>query len=226
MALPDYSSLKEDPHYLAEVGSGIWLMDDHRWALKVWETQRRSQTYTLVHADYHWDACYDYNCSPEEEAKLIAANSEEVAELVAQDVWIRYDSFIAPAIKRGLIHTVHFYCLQDGPGDNGLHEEFLTACNAEQVIHKTSYELARVSVDGASIFDLCLDLFNKCAYWESGDLWNDQEILSFLEIVRSLIIRAEIVTISLSFNYSGTHNDTRHLAALVVPVVLAYRGNA
>ena len=226
MPLPDCSSLVENPDYLADLGCGVWLMDDHRWALKVWETQRKHHAYTLVHADFHWDACYDYHYSVEEEAKLLAASSAEVGELVANDDWIRYDSFIAPAIKRGLIHTVHFYCLQDGPGDNGLYEEFMTACQATQVLHKTPQELASARIDGPYIFDLCLDLFNRCDDWEEGDLWKDQEVIAFLETVRHLIVRAEIATVSLSFNYSGTHEDTRHLAALVLPILLTYRGDA
>ncbi len=225
MELPDCSSLVENPDYLTEIGHGVWLMDDHRWALKVWEAQRTHHSYTLVHADFHWDACYDFHGVAEEEARLVAASSEEIGRLVAEDKWIRFDSFIAPAIKRGLIHTVHFFCLQDDPGDNGLHEEFMTACQAEQFLHKTPRELAGARIDGPWIFDLCLDLFNKCDAWKEGDLWKDQEILAFLETVRHLIEGAEIVTVSLSFNYSGADGDTRHLAALVLPVLLAYRGD-
>ncbi len=85
MPLPDCSSLVENPDYLTDLGSGVWLMDDHRWALKVWETQRAHRAYTLVHADFHWDACYDFLYSAEEEARLMAASSEEIGELVARD---------------------------------------------------------------------------------------------------------------------------------------------
>lgn len=223
MAIPEYASLVEDDSYLADIGSGVWLMDNHRWALKVWETERVSFGYTLVHADYHWDACYDFHELPDDEAQLIAASSQRIAELVAEDELIRYDSFIAPAVRRGLIRAIHFYCLQCGLGDDALDENFLQACGATQVIHTDAQSLARAQLVGPVIFDLCLDLFNRSDTWADSNLWTDTEILAFMATVRPLIKQAEIVTVSLSFNYSGTASDTRHLAELVLPEILACR---
>lgn len=223
MLIPDYVSLVEDDSYLANIGNGVWLMDDHRWALKVWETERTHSSYTLVHADYHWDGCYDFHDLPEEEAQLIAAPSQRIAELVAEGEMISYDSFIAPAVKRGLIHTVHFYCLQRGPGDDALDEDFLQDCGATQIIHLDAQSLAAAKLVGPTIFDLCLDLFNRSDNWAEGALWPDTEVLAFMAMVRPLIKQAELVTVSLSFNYSGTAADTRHLAKLVLPEVLACR---
>jgi hypothetical protein len=221
-ALP-HELLAENDEYLAHVGNGVWLMDDHRWALQVWETERKSSGYTLIHADYHWDACYDFYDLPDDEADLIAASPQRICELTAEGELIRYDSFIAPAIRRGLIHTVHFYCLQDGLGDNALDEKFLLACGAKQIIHSDGKSLALAQISGPTIFDLCLDLFNRSDQFAEGDLWPDVEILEFLETVRQLIKQAELVTVSMSFNFSGTEADTRHLSQLVLPIVLAFR---
>ena len=219
----NFSAIVEDENYLAHLGQGVWLMDDHRWALKVWETERKSLRYSLIHADYHWDCCYDFNDNQEEEERLLTASSSEIAKLVAEGEWIRFDSFIAPAIRRGLIHTVHFYCLQDGIGDNALDTDFLKLCNARQVIHSNALSLANSIVEAPFIFDLCLDLFNRSDQWEKGELWSDNEIVEFLTTVKSLVRVAEMVTISMSFNYSGTAADTRHLTALVAPIMLEYR---
>lgn len=75
------------------------------------------------------------------------------------------------------------------------------------------------------IFDLCLDLFNHADGKEfEGDLWTDAGVLEFLDAVSSHIIAAAVVTISLSFRYSGEEEDTRHLAQLIVHRILELRG--
>ena len=73
------------------------------------------------------------------------------------------------------------------------------------------------------IFDLCLDLFNRSDDWAEGDLWSDAEIDGFLGEVARLITAAELVTVSMSFNYSGTAENTRHLTKFVIPRILALR---
>ncbi len=223
MAAFEFDTLNEDDSFLTDLGGGIWLMDDHRWALKVWETEKRGDHYSLVHADYHWDGCYDFHDQPGEEERLLRATSAQLSQLVAEGELIRYDSFIAPAVKRGLFHTVHFYCLQDNSGDDGLDDGFLRSCGARQVIHKSTQELVKADIVWPLMFDLCLDLFNRSDMWAEGDLWSDAEIIAFLKEVGPLLTAAELVTVSLSFNYSGTPNDTRHLAKLVIPRLLALR---
>ena len=80
---------------------------------------------------------------------------------------------------------------------------------------------------GPLIFDLCLYLFNHADDLEfEGVLWTDADVLEFLEATSSHILTAAVVTISLSFGYSGTEEDTRHLAQLVVPRILELRGLA
>lgn len=220
----DFDSLVEDDQFLTHVGEGIWLMDNHRWALKVWETERRHDSYTLVHADYHWDACYDFHDTPEQEDLLLSASPADVSKLVAAGKCIKLDSFIAPAIRRGLVKTVHFYCFQYE--DEALDEDLLKSCGAKQVFHSSVESLVAAHIDGPLIFDLCLDLFNRSDQWKKGDLWSNEEISNFLESVRPLVVESDIVTIAMSFNYSGTHGDTRHLAKLVVPTLLAQRHDA
>ena len=57
-----------------------------------------------------------------------------------------------------------------------------------------------------------------------GELWTDADVLGFLGTMSSLIRAAAVVTISLSFGYSGTEKDTRHLAQLAVSRILELRG--
>ncbi len=137
---------------------------------------------------------------------------------------ITYDSFIAPAVRRGLFSEVHFYCLQaeSEPLQVELCEEF----DAPQTMHPDAASLASVVTASPLIFDLCLDLFNRSDNCDEGDLWSDDEVLMFLETVKHHIKAAELVTISLSFGCSGTAEDTRHLAELVVPRIVGWRKRA
>jgi UPF0489 domain len=219
----DYDTLVEDDSYLVDLSSHVWLMDDHRWALSVWLAECKNFAYSLIHADYHWDACYDFHGSPDMERELLSASKERLHDLISQGEWIRYDSFIAPALRIGLIKAVHFYCLQDEQSDNAFCEDFLAKCGATQVIHSDANSLASVKLNQPYIFDLCLDLFNHSDQWAEGVLWPTTEINAFLTTLQTLIQGAELVTISMSFNYSGTAEDTRKLTALVVPKILEWR---
>jgi hypothetical protein len=158
----------------------------------------------------------------EAQERLAAADVDSLRAMTADGSYIRYDSFIAPAIRRGLLSEVHFYCLQDDsePLDDDLCEGF----HVQQVIHPDVASFAVAAPADTRIFDLCLDLFNRAddKVYE-GDLWTDEEILGFLESIKHHIIAAELVTISLSFAYSGTEDDTRRLAELVVPAIVAMR---
>lgn len=74
----DFSNLVEDDKFLVDLSLGVWLMDNHRWALKVWETERQRTRYTLSHAGFHCDACYDFHDEAEKEAPLPNASSEQI----------------------------------------------------------------------------------------------------------------------------------------------------
>jgi hypothetical protein len=224
----NYSKLKEEDAYFEALGDGLWLMDDHRWALIAWEQAAvaTEKPYVLVHADYHWDGCYDSHDSPAEEALLTLAAAPALYQLVKAANWIRYDSFIAPAIVRGLVGEVHFYCKQQDQYDIGIDGELLRRFAASQHFHDTPATLALVAPGRPLIFDLCLDLFNrpdKNNKMYEGVLWSNDEVMAYLEAVKGLVQRARVVTVSLSFGYSGTEADTRHLAQLVLPHLQAWR---
>jgi len=213
----DYARLKEDDAYFEVLGGGLWLMDDHRWALIAWEQAAvvAETPYVLVHADYHWDGCYDAHECPAKEALLVQADVPALFELVKAADWIRYDSFIAPAIVRRLVDEVHYYCKQQDHYDIGIDDDLLRRFAAFQQFHETPESLALVAPGRPLIFDLCLDLFNrpdKNDKMYEGVLWSDDEVMAFLGHVKELVQRARIVTVSLSFGYSGTVADTRHLA--------------
>jgi hypothetical protein len=224
----EFQALQRDDGYLVDLGADTWLMDNHKWALWVWERHRLNvgvDKFTLAHADHHWDGGYHPYESPEVQAQLAVADIDQLKEIIDEDVWIRYDSFIAPAVVRGRFDTVHFYCKQNDGYDIGIDEELRAATQTTQVIHETVQTFSGLHPSQPLIFDLCLDLFNKEQKMTcQGDLWTNGEIESFLEAVQPLVVSASLVTVSLSFECSGTEADTRHLAALVLPKIMAWRG--
>ncbi len=225
----DVKSLKRDDDLLIDLGASVWLMDNHKWALYVWESFRQQtggRRYTLAHADYHWDGGYDFHGDAEQERELLAADLRRLRAYIEEEEWIRYDSFIAPAVARGMFDAVHFYCLQGDKWDVAIDESLRKTTGTDQVIHETPESLASLKAASPLIFDLCLDLFNRSDQFREGDLWSDEEVLGFLDTVRPLIMTASLVTISLSFDCSGTAEDTRHLASLVLPRIQAWRADA
>ena len=223
----DFSQLQPDDEYLRNLGTDVWLMDDHRWALSVWTRfgfERGMTGFSLVHADHHWDGGNDFHENEEERDRLIAANLAEIETMVRNEERIQYDSFIAPAVIRKLVTEVHFFCKQTNT-EPGLGEQLLIDAGAREYLHNDVRELAEAEFSGPVIFDLCLDLFNRSDMWATGDLWSDDEIREFLEQIRPVLERAVVVTVSLSFDYSGTENDTRHLAALALPLITQWRSD-
>ena len=221
----DFSQLQPDDEYLLSLGSDVWLMDDHRWAFLVWTRfgiERGIGPFSLVHADHHWDGVNDFHEAEEERDRLLAADLTEIEEMVRNEDRIQYDSFIAPALIRGLVTEVHFFCKQTST-EPGLGEPLLSEAGAREYMHDDARQLAQAQFNGPVIFDLCLDLFNRSDNWATGDLWTDEEVLEFLQSVRFVIERAKLVTVSLSFNYSGTEADTRHLAQLALPLLVEWR---
>ncbi|QDE67134.1 hypothetical protein BHS09_09055 [Myxococcus xanthus] len=221
----DFSQLKADDEFLSDLGADVWLMDNHRWAFLVWTRfgrERGIERFSLIHADHHWDGVNDFYEREEERARLLAADLVEIEAMVRNKEFIQFDSFIAPAVIRKLVTEVHFFCRQTDT-EVGLDEQLLIATGARQYVHNDPGQLASVRFEDPIIFDLCLDLFNRTNKWATGDLWTDDEIDGFLQNVRPVIERADLVTVSLSFDYSGTAADTRHLAGLVVPRIVQWR---
>ena len=175
-----------------------------------------------MHADHHWDGVNDFHENEEARERLLTADLTEIEAMVRNEDRIQYDSFIAPAVIRKLVTEVHFLCKQTST-EPGLGERLLIDTGAREYMHDDTGKLSQMQFDGPVIFDLCLDLFNRSDQWATGDLWTDDDIRDFLDQVRPVIERAALVTVSLSFDYSGTEDDTRHLAALVVPTILQWR---
>ncbi|MFT0171484.1 UPF0489 family protein [Paraburkholderia mimosarum] len=221
----DFRQLQADEGYLADLGADVWLMDDHRWAFLVWTRfalESKLEQFSLVHADYHWDGVNDFQDNDEARVQLLAADLPKIEEMVRNEERIQFDSFIAPAVVRGLITEVHFFCKQTNT-ECGLGDQLLADTGTREYIYEDAGRLSQAQFAGPLIFDLCLDLFNRSDQWAAGDLWTDDEIRAFLDQVRPIIEQASVVTVSLSFDYSGTEADTRHLAALVVPAIMQWR---
>ncbi len=219
-------SMKADPLYLESIGRNIWLMDDHRWAYYVWERNYSGTPKTeraLVHIDYHQDSIYDYYDSPEQETRLLDADINQIHDLVKEDKWIRYDSFLPPALIRGLVNEVHYYCLQYNDTEIGISEGILCRTNSKQYVHRNIADLANADIKKPVILDFCIDVFNKSVQYYESDIWSKKEIGRLLGICKPLVKSAELVTVSLSFGYSGNEEDTRHLGKYVIERFLAWR---
>ena len=73
------------------------------------------------------------------------------------------------------------------------------------------------------IFDIDLDLFNRSDMWDEGDLWADAEIIELLSMCSGMIQSSLVVTAAMSFGYSGTGQDTRHLTRLFTSFIQELR---
>jgi len=225
----DYADLQQDDNFLTQLDRAVWLMDNHKWALYAWQVTREElglDRFALVHADYHWDGVDDFLDYPDRISELLAADAGQLRQMTAENTTIRFDSFIAPAVRRSMLREVHFYCEQTDGQDIGIDAQILSEAGTAQFVHVTAVSLRNSNPVSPLIFDLCLDLFNRSDHFQTGDLWPDPEVLEFLEVVSPLIVRAEAVTVSMSFDYSGDANDTRHLTSLVVPRILELRSHA
>ena len=227
MKFPDIDNFNADDQYFEEIFPGVWLMDDHRWAYYIWEKARfenRSEgPFALVHLDCHWDGVNDFHGEPSAVRRLLELNDiEGIYSLVRENVDVRTHSFIAPAIIRGLVDEVHFYCKQVCTGP-GLYPPFLKEHKTRQFIHQSVESLVSRQILKPVIFDLDLDLFNNSDMWDEGDLWADEEIADFLSMCSGMVQSSSIVTAAMSFGYSGTEQDTRHLTRLFTSFARRFR---
>ena len=160
---------------------------------------------------------------PQDAARLVTATQDELVRFIEDDRLIRFDSFIAPAVIRKMVDSIHLYCLQDDGTDAGVDATLLQENNCSQTIYSSYGDLAKRMIPNPVVLDLCLDLFNRSDMYDQGDLWSAEDIDAFLSEFRRQIQAADLITISLSFGYSGTEGDTRALARHVVPQILAQR---
>lgn len=214
-------NIKEDPEFFEEIHPNVWLMDDHKWACYIWEKTYRScgkLPSKLVHIDYHWDAISDFvdDCAI---ALIKRPSMAELEELIKVDQFIRKDSYIAPAIIKEKIKEIYFYCRQTDT-EIGFYQPFLDKYEAKQIILNDIDDLSRKISDTEILLDIDIDIFNKSRQWAESDLWEEKEIISFLDACKSLIKNAKVITIAMSHNYSGTTKDTKYLTELTVKKVL------
>ena len=167
----------------------------------------------LFHLDYHWDAVNDYN-KPERIAELVESKINDLFCLVDED-FITKDSFIAPAIIRGLIDEIHFYCMQFD-NEIGFSEPFKEEYSISEEIHYNTSTILNTVIQKEVIFDIDLDLFNRSDNFLIVDLWQEEEIIQFIDICIPLISQSTVVTIAMSSGYSGTDVDTRYLTNLLI----------
>jgi hypothetical protein len=222
MKYPRIDQFHLNGEYFEEIYPNLWLMDDHRWSYYIWERFFHRNPgrlpLALIHADQHWDGINDF-LKPSDEATLRSIRTiEEIFALVSGASLVRKDSFIAPAIIRGIINEVHFYCSQTDT-EPGLDKPLLKKHNSKQFIHRKLNSIIERLPKG-SLFDLDLDLFNRSEMWEEGNLWENKEIVHFLDTCSGIIRSSCLVTIAMSFGDSGSREDTKYLTELVVPRVI------
>lgn len=218
MKFPNIDNFTSNSQYLEEIFPGIWLMDDHRWAYYVWERVFREYgqqgPFALIHMDCHWSGVNDFHGDPAAVKRLKEISDlEGIHSLVRNNKDVQRDSFIVPAIIRGVVDEVHFYCRQTCTGP-GLYPPLLREHNARQFIHGTMKSLISHRISKPIIFDIDLDTFNRSDIWDEGELWPDREIVDFLRMCSNLIQSSLVVTAAMSFGDSGTEQDTRHLTRL------------
>lgn len=215
MDLAFIDKLSADQDYLEEVSPNFWLMDDHRWAYYVWEKIRGNNRvrYALAHLDFHYDGVNDFQDTAARNRLLDITSLSEIYNLVKDGERVQYDSFIALAIIRGFIGEVHFFCCQsEEDTDRGIDEDILSQYGCKQFFYCSSEELVAGAKYTPLLFDLCLDLFNRDddKVYE-GTLWTDSEILALWDACHPLLASASAVTVSMSFGYSGTEEQTLSL---------------
>lgn len=174
-------SLAPNDNCFQEVAENVWLMDNHKWAIYVWERHRKSSgiaRFSLLHVDYHWDAIDDFSGRPEAEAQLLAADLPKLKAMVRDEDGIQYDSFIAPAVRRGMFDEIHFYCKQDDGVDVGIDEHLCAQVGTKQFVHSEMEHLLTLRFNSPLILDICLDLFNDSDYFGEGEIWSDDEGIS------------------------------------------------
>ena len=98
--------------------------------------------------------------------------------------------------------------------EKGFYGTFLTEYSASQIIHDNINSINARSTQKPVIFDIDLDLFNKSDMWAEGNLWEKDEIIEFIRNCSGIIKSSTVITVAMSFGYSGTEEDTKYLTKL------------
>lgn len=223
MHCPDYPKEGNNDACL-EIAPGVWVMDDHKWALWVWTIHRNSLPGALFHVDYHWDGADDFSGNDNSLTDLLS-NPEALKKVISEDRLIRKDSFISPAVRGHFFRDVHFYCYQRNIAP-GLNPEILMHNRVRQYIHSDIPSAFRQINPADTALDLDVDIFNRSIFFGQGDVWSNEEILRFLDRLKVLIHKTPLITIALSYCYSGAEADTHRLAELILPRILSWRSES
>ena len=221
---PIIDYIVEGDDYYEEIFPNIWLMDNHKWAFWAWINFFLRSTIempiTLYHFDYHWDAVNDFTC----ETALSSISQNKLSEMyrLLKEDYILKDGFIAPAIIKCFFNEIHFYCKQKDT-QVGFSTEFLKDCASKQYIHKSIEDITSTKINKKYAFDLDIDLFNDSEMFLESDLWPKSKRDNFFSKCEPLILNASIITIAMSFGFSGTKEDTISLAEYVLKRILNIR---
>lgn len=229
-ALSFIDGLDHDSDYVMEIAPNFWIMDNHKWAFWAWEKYRAEDGHqlptTLVHVDKHWDAANDWKDERRIEELLSITSLGGLQKLLTKGEdnrsCVRLDSFIAPSIIRGIINHVDFYCLQTDT-ERGLWPPFLEKLGSTQILHESIDALVQRNKGHRLLFDLDIDIFNRSDMWCETDHWSDDEVLRLLDSCAPIIRGALVVTVAISFGFSGDDDDARRLAKLVIGRLLELR---
>jgi len=202
-------------------------MDDHKWAFFAWESfvyRNGHLNDVLCHIDYHWDAVHDIKVDDDDNLRDFQGvkDLDELRTLVVENRIIKKDSFIAAAIMRGRFSRVNFHCLQE-PMNDGFYEKFLSKFNTTQQMYENVETLAADPSNIGAVLDIDIDMFNRSDMWCEGDLWADSEVLDYFSVLREVIRRSQMITVAMSFCFSGDSSDTRHLTNLVLNEINRHR---
>ena len=203
-------------------------MNNHKWVFYIWEKHRfNSKVFIpacLIHIDYHWDAIFDFTTEALKKKLKELKDLDEIFAFVNDD-YIKHDSFIVPAIFRSTINEVYFYCKQKYT-NIGIHQPILDELGVKQHILDTAFEstseLVKLSTEVLHkivFLDIDLDIFNRSEFYGAGNLWSDEEILAFIDDISELLVKSNLITIALSYGYSGDKGQTDKLAKLVIPEI-------
>ena len=211
----DKITFGNNEEYFEEIYPNIWIMHDHKWSLYCWEQYKEKNDIpsTLVHLDYHWDTINDYW---ENESTIKNMNLATIKDVLIENDKIRKDSFIAPSIIRGYVNRVDFHCFQTT--NIGLTDSILANYNPIQNNHNTIEDLIKSIGNEKIILDLDLDLFNKSG--KMGELWGEKKIENYIHKITPLIKQAKIITIAMSYGFSGSNKDIEYLTKLVIPIII------
>lgn len=213
-------NFEKNDEYFDEIYPNIWIMDNHKWALYCWEQYRVKNQIpsTLVHIDYHWDAVNDYY---ENEDELKNIDLDTMKNIISEEQYIRKDSFIAPAIIRKFINRVDFYCFQNNT-EVGLDSSLLTKYQVKQNIYSQIDDLVKSTGTCEIILDIDLDIFNTIGS-KFGKLWSKDKIINYINKLSPLIKKAKIITIAMSYGYTGSNEEIEYLTKLVIPLIIETR---